>query len=150
MKAARCRKRFRRFAAAPGLVLAAPRAYVGGMIRLAFISVLARLTLVLALGTALAAAGPAHRGMDPADDGGLAAYLAAGGSLSDICGDVDGHGAVDCPACHLVKAMDLPPVVATAKPFGVALPLTVADRGLGLPPVSPFALRPPGRAPPVV
>lgn len=60
--------------------------------------------VAIALAIALTSVGFAHRvaptGMTPE----LAAYVAAGGQLSDICGIADGEntpGALDCEACRL-------------------------------------------------
>ena len=62
----------------------------------------ARLTLVVALLIAMASSGLAHRFVPAQADEALTAYLAAGGSYADICGDVD-HGAMQsCDACRLV------------------------------------------------
>ncbi len=55
---------------------------------------------------------------DPNHDSGLAAFLALGGSLHDLClnGDVEGGGddpgRHDCPACTLAKIAALLPTVA--------------------------------------
>ena len=62
-------------------------------------------SVLIALAIALTAVGFAHRaaltGMTPE----LAAYVAAGGELSDICGIADGEEntpiALDCEACRL-------------------------------------------------
>ncbi|NDV00851.1 hypothetical protein [Pseudoroseicyclus tamaricis] len=58
-----------------------------------------RLTLLLAaVAFAAASLGAAER-MAP-EDPALAAYVAAGGDLADICGDVSGGHASHCPICH--------------------------------------------------
>lgn len=59
----------------------------------------ARFAVMLALVLALAGLGHAHKGhVDP----GLAAYVSAGGELSDICGEVPETAvSVDCEACRL-------------------------------------------------
>jgi len=66
--------------------------------------------VVIALAIALTFVGFAHRapstGMEPE----LAAYVAAGGQLSDICGTVDGEGApasFKCEACRIVDTIVL-------------------------------------------
>lgn len=68
--------------------------------------------LVAVLTVALTAVSFAHRDMT-LPDADYAAYLAAGGSVEDIC--ADGHapdrhdvGATACEACRLVAAMTLP------------------------------------------
>ncbi|QIE45810.1 hypothetical protein G5B38_09885 [Pseudohalocynthiibacter aestuariivivens] len=60
---------------------------------------------------ALAAIGFAHRGTSAPRDPGLLAYLSAGGTLSDICGDVrggKGTAGQGCEACRLTGAAILP------------------------------------------
>ncbi len=69
-----------------------------------------RLLLLAALAVALVATGFANRVPATGDDAVLA-YVLAGGTLSDICGDADGDGLPDhgdCPACHIVGAAALP------------------------------------------
>ena len=65
---------------------------------------------------ALVATGFAHRmpsAQDAAQDEGMLAFvLATGASLADICGDDPGGdtlGKVDCLACQITGAADLPP-----------------------------------------
>ena len=80
-----------------------------------------RLLVLVALTVALAATAFAHR-MPNAVDAALEAYVLAGGSLADLCGDADGDGLPDhpdCPVCHLT---------ATAPPTGGGL--VVQDAGL--------------------
>lgn len=85
------------------------------------ITYFAKLGLVFALFVALTGAGLAHRAAPPEMDEGLAAYLAAGGSLSDLCGDADIDGAVPgCAACHLVSGAVLPPVITATHLLQVA------------------------------
>jgi hypothetical protein len=80
-------------------------------------SLFARLMLVFALSIAMAGTGVAHR-TAPADAG-LLAYIAAGGSYADICGDTDGRSAVQtCEACRLVDTMAVP---SAATGCGVAI-----------------------------
>ncbi len=81
---------------------------------------LQRLALLVALSVSLTATAYAHRAPLP-DDAALAFILAHGG---EICGQ-DGHDGpmpgMECPACHLVSALDLPPVAAV--PARLLLPL---------------------------
>jgi hypothetical protein len=68
--------------------------------------------LVVVLTVALGAIGFGHRGASLPDPA-YAAYLAAGGSAGDLCGDGHapaGHetGAKGCEACRLAAAMALP------------------------------------------
>ncbi len=59
---------------------------------------------------ALVATGFAHR-VPTVQDAFLQSYVLAGGSLADLCADIDGDGLPDygdCPACHIVAAADLP------------------------------------------
>lgn len=86
-----------------------------------------RVTFALILGLMLAGAGAAHRPMErPTDTAALAAFVAAGGSLGDLChddsvaGHEGGHGQMECPACVLQKC-------------GIALsqPLTLSPAILG-------------------
>lgn len=72
--------------------------------------------LVIALAIALTSVGFAHRlaptGITPE----LAAYVAAGGQLSDICGIADGENtplAYDCEACRLTDNIAQPGVGCT-------------------------------------
>jgi hypothetical protein len=69
-----------------------------------------RLFLVAAVTLALAATGFAHRVAAP-EDASLQAFLLAGGDVGDLCADTDGDGLPDhgdCPACHIMAAVDLP------------------------------------------
>ena len=66
-----------------------------------------RLLVVFALFCALANSGFAHRFVSQPFNPALAAFVNAGGSLDDICGDTEGssHGnAQTCEACRLVNA----------------------------------------------
>lgn len=93
---------------------------------------LARLFLIVAVALGLGGAGLAH---DPArlaaetglqdDRAAIAAFLDAGGELSDICGDGPGHGqaaGVLCQACLLAATAHLPPAPADALPADHAAP----------------------------
>ena len=70
-----------------------------------------RHTAILAVLTlALVATGFAHR-IPTVQDAFLQSYVLAGGSLADLCADIDGDGLADhgdCPACHIVASADLP------------------------------------------
>ena len=65
-------------------------------------ALIARLTLVLALMIAMASSGLAHRFVPEQANETLTAYLAAGGSYADICGDVEQGAMQSCDACRLV------------------------------------------------
>jgi hypothetical protein len=109
--------------------------------------------LGLLVAVALAAAGWAHRlpaiaaGGVPAD---LAAYLATGGALDDLCGTVPGEAAQrdHCPVCSLPGALPGPAAAQEARrlarPAGMAAPAVAS--------VPRAACHPgwSGRAPPVV
>jgi hypothetical protein len=119
---------------------------------------LMRAVLALTLALALAGAGAAHRpverpGGTAAEFAAMAAFLAAGGSVDDLCHDAGmaghegGHGQRDCPACVLQKC-----AMGVAV---VALPVPVRGRMLALWPVAqgqPVArdpmILPPARGPP--
>lgn len=94
---------------------------------------LARLLLAFALFSGMATSGFAHRLGAPTLDTGLLAYLDAGGTLADLCGDPDDplhpSGQV-CEACLLVGAAVLPPITdtVTQAALGPALCLTAPDR----------------------
>ncbi|WP_162617532.1 hypothetical protein [Yoonia maritima] len=67
----------------------------------------------MALFIALAAAGVSTVAKKPALTADLAAYLAAGGSFSDLCGDTTDPSKAaftHCAACHLIAAVVLPSV----------------------------------------
>ena len=70
---------------------------------------LIRVAVLLALTVALVSAAWAHRGpaIDITDD--VLAYVAAGGSLDDLCGPEGpiGHAADACDACRLVDNVSL-------------------------------------------
>lgn len=89
---------------------------------------LMRAVLALTLGLALAGAGAAHRPLErPAEAAAqfaaMAAFLAAGGSVDDLCHDAGmaghegGHGQRDCPACVLQKSAMAVAVVALPVPI---------------------------------
>lgn len=73
------------------------------MIRRTF--VIFRTMLLLCAAFALMSVSFAHRGMHPDMSPELAAYLAAGGAISDLCGTVEEHENTkhrDCEACRIV------------------------------------------------
>jgi len=102
-----------------------------------------RLLLVIAL----AGLGHAH---ERATDPGLAAYLGAGGAISEICGDAPAIGLhAECEACRLTgdSGLDAVQIVGLDPSFllhaGRNLRDQSAERGFGLAAYGP-------RAPPVV
>ncbi len=76
----------------------------------------APLAALLGVVLALAAVGGGHRMAPPASDPALAAFLAAGGTVADLCLDGGGHGLGDgpgdaarhCDACQPTLAGPLP------------------------------------------
>lgn len=66
-----------------------------------------RLVLILALTFAFAVAGSAHRVPSPADAS-VNAFLEAGGSLDDLCGDGPFADGSSCDICRLVASFTLP------------------------------------------
>ncbi len=97
---------------------------------------LARLSLVLALVIALVASAWAHRGPAAGLSGDVLAYVAAGGSLDDLCTDGNGEVAHDtCDACRLVDTVSLAGVGDCISPLA-----TVAATGVDLPAVTPVSL----------
>jgi hypothetical protein len=81
-------------------------------------SVLCALALVLVAFAHRPAIAQVSVSQDPAADAQLAAFLASGGTLADLClPDAPGHPAAahaDCPACTLTKTMALGPSCAAA------------------------------------
>lgn len=73
--------------------------------------------LGLILAAALATAGGGHRSAPSAPDPALAAFLAAGGTLADLCFDGGAHGvgegAPHCDACQPTLAGPLPSLART-------------------------------------
>lgn len=77
---------------------------------LALRSSLAGLLVVISLIVALAATGLAHHAPSSADLG-KQAFLLSGGSMGDLCTDMDDDSAPpadDCQACHLVGSAIVP------------------------------------------
>jgi hypothetical protein len=91
--------------------------------------------LTVLLAVVLAGLGFAHRPGGPVSDPRLAAYVSAGGSVSDLCeahGRDGPSGARPCEACRLVGAALLPEAPPLAAP-GAPLPaLRLARDGEGL------------------
>lgn len=116
---------------------------------------LLRAVMALTLALGLAGAGAAHRPMErPEAAAALAAFVAAGGSLADLChatGEArhGGHGQIECPACVLQKGMAALAATATVVPAPVRLVETLVPavglRHAGL----RSGHRPPARGPPV-
>ncbi len=114
-----------------------------------------RAMLALTLAFGLAGAGAAHRPLErPAEAAAMAAFLAAGGSLADLCheagtaGHEGGHVQVHCPACVLQKSLLVQ--AQGAAPIPARLRLVAAWTGSE----PQLALRdplilPPARGPPV-
>ena len=74
-----------------------------------FLTALMRLSLVFALAVALAGSGIAHRAPVAPVDEDIRAYLLAGGSYADVCGETDGLGLETCQVCLLIASAGLPP-----------------------------------------
>lgn len=75
------------------------------------LSTFCKLLTPLALIFAMAVSGFAHKTMQPSLSPGFAAYVAAGGSLADICGgsgEQDGAQGQKCEACRLIGAALVP------------------------------------------
>lgn len=110
-------------------------------------------TLALLIAVALAIAGWAHRGPAPSDRNAqpeLAAFLATGGSVEDLCGLGTGNGPHrdHCPVCTLPGALPPPVSVKVAQPLA-----RTGDPGVIAAALLPRAACHPGwngRAPPVV
>lgn len=118
-------------------------------------SVLLRAGLALILALVLTGTGAAHRPMErPGEAAALAAFLAAGGSLEDLCHEAGGaghgpaHALIECPACLLQKAGLLVAgiIAAPAAPMGRAEAVAFAPVQTALP--SRPVLFPPARGPP--
>jgi hypothetical protein len=97
------------------------------MLALSRFPFLVRVAVTLILGLMLAGAGAAHRPVErPTETAALAAFVAAGGSLSDLCHDASltghegGHLQGECPACVLQKCG-----------MALAQPLVLAQVALG-------------------
>lgn len=118
-----------------------------------FGSALVRAAVGLLIAVALLGAGWAHRLPGFAtggDDDRLAVYLAAGGSVADLCRTPDGTALQDedCPVCRIPGALPLPGRIAPAT--GQAVVVVVAQAAADVP--RGTDRHPPwyGRAPPAV
>jgi hypothetical protein len=116
---------------------------------------LLRAVMALTLALTLAGAGAAHRPMErPEAAAALAAFVAAGGSLADLCHETGetGHGdhsRIECPACVLQKGMAALAACTTVAPAPLRLSETVYPAGgLRHAALRPACL-PPARGPPV-
>ncbi len=58
----------------------------------------------------------------------MAQFLALGGSLTDICGDTQGHTAGGCESCNIVASMLMPPAVHVLR---LMLPPTLLTNDFG-------------------
>lgn len=80
---------------------------------------------------ALVATGFAHR-LPSADSAAMDAYVLAGGSLDDLCRDIDGDGKPDhgkCPACQIVGGAALTTGPVTLHAAALRIVATVAAPG---------------------
>ncbi|MCC7320788.1 MAG: hypothetical protein IT542_07405 [Rubellimicrobium sp.] len=90
-----------------------------------------RICLTIALMVSLAAIGLAHR-VPTASSLAADALVLAGVDLSALCADPHEGGQAargDCPACHIVKAFDLPPQVAAPRALSFGVVVAVAFPG---------------------
>lgn len=116
-------------------------------------SYLSRLFAVIAVTLAMATSGFAHRvaahEMDPA----LIAFVQAGGSLNELCGDLTDTQHNDgqlCEACRLYASISVPPVAFSVAAIlnGRMIALTAA--AVDIPITAVIDQSRPVRAPPVV
>ena len=78
----------------------------------------------------------------------LAAFLAVGGSLDDLCLSEDhAHDHADCPFCRELELLALEPHAGAARPHIAMAAVGCTDRQTNDASVD-AALRPPARAPP--
>jgi hypothetical protein len=90
---------------------------------LAFVTQFRRMVLLAVLTLSLVATGFAHR-MPDADDRTLAAMLAAGASVADICGaagDGSRHADPLCEACQIAGGAGLPQLSGPVHPAALLL-----------------------------
>ncbi|WP_226779064.1 hypothetical protein [Oceaniglobus trochenteri] len=110
-----------------------------------------RLWLAVTVSLALAASALAHRAPVTADDLALTAFLASGGTVSDLCGEA-GHsrhaGTAGCDACRLVGAALVPPAPATAPMAATRVHRITPVTARPCPPPAPRRQRHTPRAPP--
>jgi hypothetical protein len=89
----------------------------------AFVMQLHRMALLVALTLSLVATGFAHR-LPDAEDQTVAAMLASGAALSDICGELAltrGHADPLCQACQIAGGADVPPLAGAVVPAALVL-----------------------------
>ena len=101
----------------------------------------------------LASSGFAHRVAPIAVDESLTAYLAAGGSLSELCVDTGEDGAAvaqSCDACRLVDSVALPVAASGCADAGRRVLATLGGFDTSAPAPAVFDPARPARAPPVV
>ena len=114
-----------------------------------------RACLALILALVLAGTGAAHRPVErPGAAAALAEFLAAGGSLEDLChvaggeGHGPAHGLIECPACMLQKAAALIAMAEGVRPAPMERAEIIAfAHGQPDAPSRPVFL-PPARGPP--
>jgi hypothetical protein len=136
----------------PGLDTRQLRHYNATQMRLT-LPPFARLMLALALFVALASSGFAHRFTSDAADESLMAYLAAGGTYQNICGEAgsgDHNASWTCDACRLVDSVALPPAAISCDATPAVILAT--NSAFAAIPSLPFVADPsrPVRAPPLV
>ena len=68
----------------------------------------ARFAIAIALGVAMVGSGFAHQVLPVSYDDELRDYVAAGGSLADLCGEADAAAGETCNACRLVDHVSSP------------------------------------------
>ena len=121
---------------------------------MARVSWLLRAVMALTLAVVLAGTGAAHRPVErPGAAAALAAFVAAGGTLADLCheaGDTGhgGHAAIECPACLLQKSAALIDLVAAVAPVPVLRAEVLRPRLPEPVPLVRLATLPPARGPP--
>ena len=109
-------------------------------------------TLLLAL--ALGSLPFAHRATaETQQDPAFIAFIQAGGTLADLCdGPEDGHGvaALDCEACRIIGALQVPSLTAVWIPLKRATEPTRRAGTIAWVPQIQTGARPPVRGPPIV
>jgi len=89
----------------------------------AFVMQIHRMALLAVLTLSLVATGFAHR-LPNAEDQTVAAMLASGAALSDICGELAGtprHADSLCQACQIAGGADVPPLTGAVVPAALVL-----------------------------
>ncbi len=90
---------------------------------LAFALLFRRMVLLAVLTLSLVATGYGHR-VPGAEDQTVAAMVAAGASVEDICGllgDAPRHADPLCQACQIAGGVDLPPLAGVVRPAALIL-----------------------------